>query len=365
MKILHVIETLGRGGAERLLVMLLPELARHGHDVAVAVCRGPYDLQPELEAAGVQVLRLPHRAKWNLLAGASDIAKAMPGAAIIHAHLYFPAVMTALARRLGLTRARTVVTFHNLAYAGANRDGWKLRLRKALARTLYRRGISRKLAVSQAVADHYVLALRIEGIEVLHNPIDLESIRSVECPTSSDDPRLHIVLPGRLAPEKGHRDLLDAMADPRLARRPFRLTFAGHGKLQANLEARAEKLNIPLSVTGNLDHPRFLQVLATADIVVVPSRYEGFGLTALEAMALSKPVIATTAGGLPEVLGKTGLLVPVGDAAALAGALADLMDSPSSRMDLGAAGGARASAEFGLSETATRLIDLYRQTPDH
>lgn len=136
MRILHVIDTLGRGGAERLLVILLPELVRRGHDVAVAVRGAPYDLQPELEVAGVPVIRLPKRHRWNLIAGARDIARAMPGADILHAHLYFPAVTTALARLLGLTRARTCVTLHNLAYAGANRDGVTLRFRKALARRL-------------------------------------------------------------------------------------------------------------------------------------------------------------------------------------------------------------------------------------
>ena len=127
MKVLHIIETLARGGAERLLVMLLPELARQGHEVAVAVRSAPYDLQPELEAAGVPVIRLPKRHRWNLIAGARDIARALPEADILHAHLYFPAVNTALARLFDLTRARTFVTFHNLAYAGANRDGVTLR----------------------------------------------------------------------------------------------------------------------------------------------------------------------------------------------------------------------------------------------
>ena len=82
MKILHVIDSLGRGGAERLLVMLLPELARQGHEVDLAVLRGPYDLQPELEAFGVRVSQLPKRHQWNLLARARDIARVMPDADI-------------------------------------------------------------------------------------------------------------------------------------------------------------------------------------------------------------------------------------------------------------------------------------------
>lgn len=359
MKILHVIDTLARGGAERLLVMLLPELARQGHDVAVAVRGAPYDLQPELEVAGIPVVRLPMRHKWNLIAGARDIARAMPDADILHAHLYFPSVNTALARLLGLTRSKTCVTFHNLAYAGANRDGVKLRFRKALARRLYPQGMDVRLAVSRAVADHYGKALALDRVAVLHNPIDFDAIAAALASPRGPDPRLHIVLPGRLVPEKGHGDLLDALRDPRLAGLTVRVTFAGHGRLQTALQKRATDLPFPLEITGNLDHAAFLRVMVGADIVVVPSRFEGFGLTALEAMALSKPVIASRAGGLPEVLGEAGRLIDSGDAVALAGAILDLVADPALRDRMGRTARARAEEKFALPAIAARLADLY------
>ncbi|MEM0984859.1 MAG: glycosyltransferase family 4 protein [Pseudomonadota bacterium] len=359
MKILHVIDTLGRGGAERLLVMLLPELMRQGLEVAVAVRSVPYDLQPELEAAGVPVIRLPRRHKWNLIAGARDIARAMPDADILHAHLYFPAINTALAHIFGLTRARTYVTFHNLAYAGANRDGLKLRFRKALARWVYSRGMNIRLAVSQAVADHHRGALSLGRIEVLHNPIDLAAVEAVPVAPRDPDAPLHIVLPGRLVAVKGHADLLAALRDPRLAGYALRITFAGHGGLHEALEKSATDLPFPMTITGTLEHARFLPLMATADIVVVPSRFEGFGLTALEAMALSKPVIASTAGGLPEVLGDTGFLVGTGDVAALSEALLKLAADPALREQMGRAARKRAEAEFALPAIAARLAGLY------
>lgn len=359
MRILHVIDTLGRGGAERLLVMLLPELARQGHEVAVAVRGAPYDLQLDLEAAGVSVTRLPRRHRWNLIAGARDICRVMPDADILHAHLYFPAVNTALARLLGLTRSKTCVTFHNLAYAGANRDGAKLRFRKALARRLYPRGMDVRLAVSRAVADHYGKALALDRVAVLHNPIDLAAIDAISVPPRACDAPLHIVLPGRLVPEKGHRDLVKALLDPRLAGLPLRVTFAGHGRLQASLQELAADLPFPLEITGNLEHGVFLGVMAGADIVTVPSRFEGFGLTALEAMALSKPVIASTAGGLPEVLGETGRLVVAGDVAALAQAILDLATNPDQRDRMGRTARARAETDFALPAIAARLANIY------
>lgn len=362
LKVLHVIESLARGGAERLLVMLLAELARQGYQVAVAVRAPPYDLQPELEAAGVPVIRLPERHKWNLVAGAFDIARAMPKADILHAHLYFPAVNTALARLMRLTRARTCVTFHNLSYAGANPKKLKLWFRKAFARSLYPRGIETKLAVSRAVAEHYEAALSLDCVEVLYNPIDLGAVDAVPPVVHEPNSSLHIVLPGRLVPEKGHSDLLAALRDPRLRERSLKVTFTGYGKLHADLQYAAADLTFPLKITGNLDHARFLAQMATADIIIIPSRFEGFGLTALEAMSLSKPVIASTAGGLPEVLGETGRLVPVGDVAALAEAILELSDNPDLRDSMGHAARARAEKEFSLPNITAQLIKIY-ETP--
>lgn len=359
MKILHFIDTLGRGGAERLLVMLMPELARQGHEVAVAVRSTPYDLMPELQAAGVPVICLPQRHKWNLIAGARDIARAMPGADILHAHLYFPAINTALARQMGLTQAATCVTFHNLAYAGANRNSLRLRFRKMLARRLYLRGFDGKLAVSRAVADHYRKALSLDRIDVVYNPIDLNVVNAMEKLPSDRYAPLHVVLPGRLVPEKGHLDLIAALQDPRLADRSLRITFAGHGQLHAELQRLAGGLPFPLTITGELDHARFLKLVSTADIVIIPSRFEGFGLTALEAMSLSKPVIASTAGGLPEVLGDTGRLVEVGNVNAIADAMLELADDPSLRKSMGAAARTRSEAEFSLPTITSHLIKLY------
>ncbi len=99
--------------------------------------------------------------------------------------------------------------------------------------------------------------------------------------------------------------------------------------------------------------------MATADIVVIPSRFEGFGLTALEAMSLSKPVIASRAGGLPEVMGDTGRLTPIGDQRAITDAILELADDPRLRDTMGMAARARAEAHFSLPAIASQLIAIY------
>lgn len=340
--------------------MLMPELSRQGHEVAVAVRSAPYDLEPELQAAGVRVIRLPRHHKWNLIAGARNIAEAMPDADILHAHLYFPAIYTALARQLGITQGATCVTFHNLAYAGANRDGLGLQTRKLLAGILYSRGFQSKLAVSRAVADHYRTALSLDRIDVVYNPTDLTIVNSIKLADSNPTAPLHIVLPGRLVPEKGHRDLISALRNRHLAGRSLRITFVGHGPLHRELLELAEDIPFPLTITGELKHAHFLELVSSADIVVIPSRFEGFGLTALEAMGLSKPVIASCAGGLPEVMGNTGRLVAIGDVDALACAIAALLDDPGLRETMGRAASIRAATEFSLPRIAGQLIKIYK-----
>jgi glycosyltransferase involved in cell wall biosynthesis len=369
MKVLHLIETLGRGGAEHLLVTLLPELVRQGDEVAVAVLRGPMDLSPALEAAGITVHRLAPRHRWHLAGAAKELGALarQGGFEVVHAHLYFPAVITALSKRLGWLRAATVVTFHNLAYAsGVNKAGPGLRFRRKLAAALYPRGINVFLGVSAAVSAHYQTALGLQNpVKVLHNPVTPRALLRPVLPISVDPATAHVVVPGRLVHEKGHADFLLALQALLAQGRSLRVTFAGGGPLQGALTEDIARLGLSgaVTITGPLEHAAMLSAMAAADLVVAPSRFEGFGLTALEAMALGRPVLATTAGGLPEVIehGRSGWLVPPNDPAALALALAALLDDAPLRARLAAAGRQRAETHFSLPAIAAQLRSIYAQ----
>lgn len=370
MKVLHFIESLGVGGAETLLLNQLPELQSQGDEVTLAVMRGPFDLRPALESQGVRVVVLGARHRWNLIGAARELAALVQsgGFSVVHAHLYFPAVVTALSRRLGLQRAAQVVSFHNLAYApGVNKAGAGLRWRKRLAAALYPRGFDAMLGVSAAVARHYEQALGLRGVQVLHNPVPRGVAgRAVLGPAPAAEPgRFSLVVPGRLVHEKGHADFLQALARLRAEGRRLSVTLAGHGPLCASLEQQIgqQGLDDCVAITGALPHAQLLDLVQAADLVVVPSRFEGFGLTALEAMALGRPVLATTAGGLPEVIehGASGWLVAPQDPALLAQAIRQLMDDAPLRQRLGAAGRQRAQLHFSLHAVTARLRDIYRR----
>lgn len=359
---LHVIETLGRGGAERLLATVVTALAARGDQPVVAVMRAPYDLEPEITAAGVRVVRMGTSKRWSLLSQAKMIGRTARdnGAAIIHAHLYFPAITSCLCRVLRFSPASVIVTFHNLAYAsGANRAGPGLTLKKTIARLLYPLGAKRLLAVSRSVADHYQSALGLSQIEVVHNGVDLSAMSAIQ-PVSRGN-RLRIVTPGRLVREKGHALLLDALSESGL---DYELVFVGGGPLEQALNDRAHSLGSAnrLRITGTVDHGDLLSEVATADIVVIPSLHEGFGLTAVEAMALGRPVIASQAGGLPEVLdnGRAGRLFETGSVSSLTQSLIEMAETKDLRRRLGKSGPDRATA-FSISTIIDRLRAIYAE----
>lgn len=368
MKVLHFIESLGVGGAETLLVNLLPELQRKGDEVTLAVMRGPFDLLPALESLGVRVVVLRGRHRWGLLGAARELAELVRSGKheVVHAHLFFPAIVTALSRHLSLHSAAQVVSFHNLAYApGVNKAGLGLLWRKRLAAWLYPLGFDAMLAVSSAVARHYEQALGLHGVQVLHNPVPrilTDRALPAETPAAVQG-TFSLVVPGRLVHEKGHADLLLALAHLLSEGRWLIVTLVGNGPLRQALQIQIEQLGLAdcVFITGTMPHAKLLKLVEAADLVVVPSRFEGFGLTALEAMALGRPVLATTAGGLPEIINHadTGWLVPPQDPAQLAQAIGRLMDNAQLRQRLGTAGYVLAQERFSLPAVTERLRDIY------
>jgi len=354
LKVIHVIETLAAGGAERLLVTLLPELARQGVDAEVAVRRGPFDLKTDLESAGIPVHILPRRGKWSLLLAARDLAQLCKErkADILHAHLYFPTITVALSRWLKLWPGVTAATFHNLAYGGANQENMRLNIKRFLGRFLVSRSIDLPQGVSQAVVAHYKAAYGLENITKVYNPIDLELIQGI-----SGERGDAVVLPGRLVQEKGHRELISAIA---LMPKPHPpVVFVGGGPMLEALEVEARESGVEIIFLGVMSHEAALRTVATARVVVIPSRFEGFGLAALEALALGCPVIATNAGGLPEVLGDVGSIVPAGDVQALSRSLQMALADEEWRSNQSEMGPGRA-ANFSLSVIAKYQIELYQ-----
>jgi glycosyltransferase involved in cell wall biosynthesis len=182
-------------------------------------------------------------------------------------------------------------------------------------------------------------------------------------------------VPGRLmttasadVPLKGLVPLLEALAKVRTERHA-ELVVVGQPRPASRVAATIRRLGLEDAVrfVSKVSDDRIVQLYAEAEVAVVPSLYEGFSLPAVEAMACGVPVVATTGGALPEVVGSdggTGLLVPAGDPSALAMAVGTALDSAELRARIGEAGRARALELFTWRAAARATVEQYRTVLD-
>jgi len=172
-----------------------------------------------------------------------------------------------------------------------------------------------------------------------------------------------VCMVGRLRGEKGHRILLDAMAAVAKAFPDVRLLVIGDGPDRKTLKHKAEALEIASNILwmGQKEPDEVFKLLAISDIAVVPSLFEGFGLTAVEAMAAGLPIVGSNVDGLREVIEhcETGLLVSHGDSTALAKALIDLLKNPDRAKEMGAKGRERVRRLFFMERFAEATIGAY------
>ena len=361
LKLLHLIPTLDRSGAEKQMVLLAAGLPRDRFSVEVATLTRFGPLEAELKAAGVPVLGINKRGKLDLLA-LHRLTRLLKARQYDIVHTWIFAANTY--GRFAAHRARIpVVVTSEMAV-----DLWKSRAHLKIDRWLAG-WTDRIIGNSQAVVDFYSQAgvpfeklVRIYsgiGEERFSGPSPTETRKSLSIGTEA--PVLLFV--GRLAPQKGLKDLIDAL-DLLQHVQPGTVTLiAGEGPLRSALESRARAFE--LIQTGRV---RFLghredvpALLAASDLLVLPSLYEGLPNVVLEAMNQGKAVVATDAPGTNELVvhEKTGLLVPRGEPKALARALRDLIRDPYRRQLFGAEGRAHLSPQFRLEAMIQAHAELY------
>jgi glycosyltransferase involved in cell wall biosynthesis len=163
-------------------------------------------------------------------------------------------------------------------------------------------------------------------------------------------------------PLKGLRYLLEAVAALKLKRK-VELTIVGKPMKNGYTQGLIDSLGISDCVThlGQIPTDELVRNYSTATMLVVPSVYEGFGLPAAEAMCCRTPVVSTTAGALPEIVGDAGILVPPADTGALVEAISGLLDNPNRRALLAEMGHRRVTRMFNWKNTAVHTADVYRE----
>jgi glycosyltransferase involved in cell wall biosynthesis len=243
--------------------------------------------------------------------------------------------------------------------------GRRLSLRRWYGFTRMQARVARRLpivTVSTSSRDDIVREMDVarERVSIVPLGVDTEVFRPL--PDRRRVPGRILVTTSADVPLKGLDPLLRALAILR-ARRPAELVVVGRPRTDGPIPRLLDELALNGSVrfTGYVPDAELVALYAEAEAAVVPSLYEGFSLPAVEAMACGLPLVATTAGALPEVVGDSALLVPPGDPQALADQLTALLADPGLRLSLGERGRLRVASRFTWDATARSTVDRYRE----
>jgi glycosyltransferase involved in cell wall biosynthesis len=247
--------------------------------------------------------------------------------------------------------------------------GWKRRasLKRWYAFTRMQARVARRtqriVTVSEAMVDDIRREFGVDEdrIKVVFNGVDTGLFRRVD---GERDAQTILAVCSSQLPVKGITHLVEAVAKLR-TETDARLVIAGAGSEGRTVRAAIKRFGVEDGVTieGRVDALRLVELYSRCTIAVVPSLYEGFSLPAVEAMACEAPLVATTAGALPEVVGRDGscaTLVPPGDAQALAVAIKELLDDPQRRRVMGLAGRERVLHRFTWHNAAESMVEIYR-----
>jgi glycosyltransferase involved in cell wall biosynthesis len=375
--VLYLMGGLGIGGTERHLSLVLPELARRGWRLELALLTSDGPFGEPLKAAGISITHIENpplipipklRGLQSLRGQARALANRLQSAPprILHCYLPTSCIIGGWAARA--TRFGPVAMSRR---SQANRPplfwGDKWLERRAL------RSADLVFSHSQWVTEELKgEGIKPERLQLVHNGIlasprptdvDRASVRAVE---GWSDSEIVIVAVANLIPYKGHADLLQGAG--RMAAdgvTGWRLVLVGQGPTEyvASLRALAAELRIDDRVSFDGPRTDVARFLFGADIGVLPSHQEGFSNAVLEYMAAQLPVVATATGGNLDAVeeGKTGFLVPVGKPEALGRALSLLTGNPALRSRMGEAGRARAEAAFSLQSCVAGYEEAYHR----
>jgi glycosyltransferase involved in cell wall biosynthesis len=368
VNVLLYIDTFEYAGTESHVETLASALRRSSVN-AIIGCPQASALETRAIAAGLPTMQIgsvgsgrlePIRTLRKVLrSGAVDV---------VHTHNGRTSLAAAVAVRLA-GRGRCVATHHFLQPARTARSGAKSVVSK-LAHGWVNRHTHAHIAVSQAACDGMVARGEAVAGDVdvvangIHTPdaASLTPAQQIRQELSVPDGAVLLACVCRLEPEKDVNTLIVAM--PLLPATPvFRLVIAGSGSQEDGIRAKFSDWGLDDCVTFLGFRKDAMSLIGAADVFVLPSKAEPFGLVLLEAMSLAKPVVSTAAGGPLEIVQDriTGRLVPPSSAGALAAALQELILDPAGRSAMGEQGRRRFVEHFTDERMAAETLNVYRR----
>ena len=358
MRVLQVIDSLLLGGAEVLLEQMVPLFARRGVACDVySLNSADSPLRKSLIARGTRVYSPLQASVYSPLHVRSLAAHLKRESYdLVHVHLFPAQLWAALAVKVAKTKVPLLTTEHN-TYSRRRRMGYK-----TIDRWMYAQ-YDRIACISDATAQALLKwQPKLQSkLRQCPNGVNVDRFSNVSAQSKLDlfsikNDSFVILSVGRMEFQKDHATTIRALG----LLPDVHLAIVGAGPMRADLQKLVENL-------GLVDRVHFLgrrsdvpKIMRAADVFVQSSRFEGFGIAALEAMASGLPVIATQVGGLADVVGDAGMLFEVGDEHQLAEHLKQLFSDRELRESLVQRGKARAEA-FSLEKTIICYERLYRE----
>ncbi len=368
MKVCHVAMGDLWAGAEVHLLALMTYLVRmHDFEWSV-VLFNEGRLADELRKLPLSLTVIPeaHHCPLALAFGLAKVFKQFRPD-VVHTHKYKDSIIGSIvARCMGIPHVVRVVHGMPEPFQG-------LRNAKMVGYTIADRFVSgwlvdKVIAVSSDIEEVLGRIYDVDRVVCIHNGIDLETVRVTIQKADKrkewniDDKAIVIGTVGRLVPVKGHAILLEAFRILSQFYQNVILIFVGEGPLRVQLEAEASRMGLGKSVIFSGHQEQSYDFINMMDVFVLPSLHEGIPMVLLEAFALSRPVIASRVGGIPEVVshGYSGVLVSPTSADELATAIKLLIEDPSKAVAFAVAGRGQVEHEFSASLMADRTAEMYR-----
>ena len=352
--ILHIIPRFYPGGAERLVLEYATHLDYKKFDMHVASAVAGGELLPLFEQTEASLVVAKHSGLFGriqtLLRLKAYIKEVQPD--IMHTHL-LSGDGTGFLMSLFFPRIIWVSTMHNTQEYRPllHRVFWKIALKR----------VNKVIAVSKNVETYVIKKFGVskEKVTTIPNGIDLRAWKAISSNLLFDSKPYQFATVGRLEEQKGHTYLLDALA--MLEHTHWEYHVYGDGSRAAQLKKQAERVGIANKVQFHGLVDDVPERLASIDLVIQPSLWEGMSLTVMEAMAASRPVLATepAAEGILEHK-KTGYVVPPQDADALARAVGDILDHTDEAVRVAKQGREKAEGTFDITKNVDTVEKLYQ-----
>lgn len=356
MKILHVITSLRTGGAEKLMVDLLPRLRRKGDEVDLLLFDGtPTPFLHQLEDLGIRIFSLSIGENVYTPLNIFRLRRFMLGYDIVHTHNTACQLFVPLARLITRSKPLLFTTEHSTS--NRRRGKWYLRPIDCWMYGQY----SRIIAISEKAAELLAQHIGRNDISVIENGIDVQRYaQATPIDRHAIVPDYHTgdIIITMVAAFRIGKDQDSAIRALTHLPDNYKLCLVGDGERRNIIEALIVELGLQQRVMLLGIRSDVPQILSASDVVVLASHWEGLSLSSVEGMASGKPFIGSDVDGLREVIGGNGILFTDSDHQQLATAIAELTEHPEHYHKVATAC-AKAALRYDIATTATRYSNLY------